>query len=87
MTVKKNYKSLAKRLKKQLNAYKRKEKASRNKLRAALAKMKQMGKTFERKLEQKDKESKAKVVAAQSAVYEKLSKAIKKKTIKRKLRK
>lgn len=46
----KNYKSLTKRLKKQLTESRRKEKATKKKLKAAIAKVKKVGRGFEKKL-------------------------------------
>lgn len=77
MTV--NSKAMLIKLKKQVTLLKRKEKATRKKLRLAMMKAKKMGKTFQRKLDKKAKETQGKVAAAQAAVYVKLAKTISKK--------
>lgn len=79
MATKKNHVILLKKLKKQVSTLKRKEKMARNKLRAALSKAKKIAKAYERKLEKKTKDAKAKIVAVEAAVYTKLANSIKKK--------
>lgn len=75
-------KTLLKRLKKQVAAARVKEKAARNKLRLALLKVKKITLAYENKLDKKTKETKAKVAAAESAVYSKLVKSMQKKATK-----
>jgi long-subunit acyl-CoA synthetase (AMP-forming) len=73
----KNQQGLLKKFKKQVSFLKRKEKASRNKLRSALLKVNKLIKANQTKLNRKAKEVKAKLAAAEAAVYEKLAKTIK----------
>ncbi|HEX2549538.1 MAG TPA: hypothetical protein VHM20_06905 [Gammaproteobacteria bacterium] len=75
----KNQKKTVKRLKNQLIVLRRKEKASRMKLRAALKKVNHLIRSNQKKLDKKTKEAKAKVAAAEAALYEKIIKSIKKK--------
>lgn len=72
-------KALLKKLKKQVTVLKRKEKAGRNKLRAALAKLKKSGKGYKRKLEQQAKSASDKTSAAVAGVYAKLASNFRKK--------
>lgn len=79
MVVMKNQKKVVKRLKNQLIVLRRKEKASRKKLRAALKKVHDLIRENQRKLDRKSKETKAKVAAAEVALYKKLARSIQKK--------
>ena len=79
MVSAKSHKTMVRRLKKQVTAWKRKEKAARNKLRSIMSKVKKMARAYNSKLNKKFKEAKAKIAAAESAVYIKLSKTIKQK--------
>lgn len=79
MAATKNQKIVLKRLKKQLAVLRRKEKASRNKLRAALKKVNTLIRMNQKKLDKKAKEAKAKVAAAEAALYQRLAKSIQKK--------
>ncbi len=79
MVVMKNQKKIVKRLKHQLIVLRRKEKASRMKLRAALKKVDHLISANQKKLNKKTKEAKAKVAAAEAALYQKIIKSFKKK--------
>lgn len=80
---KKNYKTEVKRLKKQLSASRRKEKATRTKLKSALSKMRKMDRTHTRKIDQQKKTTKAKVAASEASIYTKLASFFKGKSKKR----
>lgn len=79
VVVMKNQKKTVKRLKHQLIVLRRKEKASRMKLRAALKKVDHLIRSNQKKLDKKTKEAKAKIAAAEAALYQKIIKSIKKK--------
>jgi predicted nucleic acid-binding Zn-ribbon protein len=70
---------MLKKLTQEVNALKRKEKSTQQKLTAALAKAKKMAKSFATKLEKKTLESKAKMAAAEAAIYHKIASSIQKK--------
>lgn len=76
MATSKKDQALVKRLKKQVRLLKRKEEASRNKLRTAMRKMKKMGKAYKVKLAGKKRLIKNKVETAQSTTYAKIAAAL-----------
>ena len=73
MAVKKNQKTLLTKLKKQVRLLQRKEEQSRNKLKAALAKARKLGRNYKTKLKGKMRAMKGKIAEAQSSAYGKLA--------------
>jgi hypothetical protein len=65
-----------KKLQEQVSVLKRKEIITQKNLRLALAKVKQIVKSYEKKLVSKVKDTQVKVAAAEAAVYSKLAKSI-----------
>jgi hypothetical protein len=77
MAALKKQASVLKELQEQVGALKRREKATQKKLRLALAKVKKIAMSYEKKLVRKAKDTHVKVAAAEAAVYTKLAKSIK----------
>lgn len=73
-----NHHVLLKRLKKQVTALRRREENARNKLRAALHKVRGLSLAYKRKLAARAKVTKNKVVAAQAATYKRMAADIEK---------
>src|SRR3990167_11318791 len=69
----KNYRLLAQKLKKQLTAWRRKEKSARHKLRFALRKVKQIVLEHEKKLAAKANSVKQKALAGKAAGYKRMA--------------
>ena len=69
----KNYRLLARKLKKQLTAWRRKEKSTRHKLRLTLRKVKQIALEHERKLAAKARSMKQKALAGKVAGYRRMA--------------
>jgi predicted nucleic acid-binding Zn-ribbon protein len=78
MMTSQKHKAMLKKLKKQVDILKRKEKMTRHKLQAAVMKVKKIANTYEKKLVKKTQDTKEKVAAAEAAVYLRLAESIKK---------
>jgi len=85
MTAGKAHLAMMRRLKKQVTVLKRKEKSSRNKLRAALSKVKKFKKSCDRKLDQQSKVASQKTSVAVASVYARLAATLKRKAKVRKV--
>lgn len=82
MAAKKNHKLMIKKLKKQVNLLQRKEEQSRNKLRAALKKLKKLGRSYKTKMAVKMRAMKGKLSSAKGSAYAKVAADIERKLIK-----
>lgn len=69
MAVKKSDTIMLKKLKKQVRMLEKKEEAAKNKLHAALAKLRKLNKTYKDKLNRKVRMMKDKIAKAQSSTY------------------
>jgi hypothetical protein len=77
MTIVKSQKAMLQRLKKQLATLRRKEKSTRIKLRSALKKVSKLARVSQKQLNEKNREVKGKIAAAEAAVYVKLANSLK----------
>jgi hypothetical protein len=82
MAVKKNHNPLLKKLKKQVRVLQRKELQGRNKLRAALKKMRKLGKIYRGKLAGKVRSMKDKMAEMQASPYAKAAAEIERQMVK-----
>lgn len=73
MAAKKNHKVLLKKLKKQVGVLQRKETQTRNKLRAALKKIRKLGHSYENRLATKMQAMKDKLADTQASTYAKVA--------------
>jgi hypothetical protein len=71
MAVKKNHKAILNKLKKQVRILERKEAAAKNKLAAALAKMRKLTRSYKSKLTAKMRLMKNKIAEAEASTYAK----------------
>lgn len=69
MAVKKNHKMMLKKLQKQVRLLQRKETIAKNRLRAALAKMRKLSRSYKSKLASKLRVMKSKIAKAQASTY------------------
>lgn len=70
-------------LKKQITELQKKEEAARNKLRAALQRVKKLGRVFRSRLALSAKQNKQKIAKAQSAIYLKVAHDIQRKMVRK----
>lgn len=71
MAVKKNDKTLLKKLKKQVKLLQSKERQAENKLKSALKKLRKLGRAYKTKLATKARQMKGKIAETQAATYAK----------------
>jgi hypothetical protein len=82
MAVRKDYKTLVKKLTKQVRLLERKEEKARRQLGAAVKKIRKLGRTYKTKLASKLRTIKTKVAAAKTSAYEKVAANLERKMLK-----